>query len=36
MFYPFYNLSYKNNYDIKFNNADSFTEYVKKKKTRFL
>ena len=32
MFYPFYNLSYKNNYNIKFNNASSFQEYVKRKR----
>jgi len=32
MFYPFYNLSYKNNYKIEFQNADSFEEYVKRKR----
>ncbi len=32
MFYPFYNLEYRNNWNLKFNNADTFEDYIKKKK----
>lgn len=32
MFYPFYNINYKNTWNFKFNNANSFEEYVKRKR----
>ena len=32
MFYPFYNINYKNNWSLKFENAASFDEYVKRKR----
>ena len=32
MFFPFYNINYKNTWNLKFNNSESFDDYVKRKR----